>query len=405
MYHSLRLMLTRPFESLLLWLTLAFGVAILGIIVTLAAPGMIVSGLSTGLSSREIIVQARENDYQAFYSSPDAPPVMRVGRVGDLPVTLNSEDLTTLKAEAPAIQSAYLNEGTLLGDPNLNIQVQSVTAQYLSALMPRIVEGTLINAAEYRNRSSVLVLTTYGATYLFPKGSAVGQSLQGYRVVGVVEIPANDRRNFRSTEQTEFGSFGFIPYGAQNASAERFTTPLTILHFLPIAGRESEATEQLSAAVLRRWGDRVTLNSNTRSKELFQKATRRGSIVLALMGMGGVLVASLSLLSLMLSRVAARQRHLGIAAALGSTRTRLRGQLLLEIFVVSLLGSLSGSGLAAALLWWFNQSSDPMTAQKLSVQPAILLGTAVGATLLSVLLGLLPAIQASQVRPAEALRA
>lgn len=94
-----------------------------------------------------------------------------------------------------------------------------------------------------------------------------------------------------------------------------------------------------------------------------------------------------------------------MAAALGATRARIRGQYLLEVLLLGVLGSLLGGGLEVGLLAWLSRGADPRFGGGIAAQPAPLLLTMGGTLLLSLLFGLPPAIQASQVRLAEALRA
>lgn len=146
----------------------------------------------------------------------------------------------------------------------------------------------------------------------------------------------------------------------------------------------------------------MTISSNAAQSAEYGKQARRGALALSVLGL---LVASLSVLALLLARVLSRQRQLGMAAALGATRARIRGQYLLEVLLLGALGSLVGGGLAVGLLAWLSRGADPRFGGGIAAQPVPLLLTMGGALLLSLLFGLLPAIQASQVRPAEALRA
>ena len=146
----------------------------------------------------------------------------------------------------------------------------------------------------------------------------------------------------------------------------------------------------------------MTISSNAAQSAEYGKQARRGALALSVLGL---LVASLSVLALLLARVLSRQRQLGMAAALGATRARIRGQYLLEVLLLGVLGSLVGGGLAVGLLAWLSRGADPRFGGGIAAQPVPLLLTMGGALLLSLLFGLLPAIQASQVRPAEALRA
>jgi MacB-like periplasmic core domain/FtsX-like permease family len=412
MNQAFRSLLRRPLESLLLLLTIAFGTALSGLVLTAAWPGL-GSGASDdknpGVQNHEITVQARDEDYMQFYRTPNAPPVARVGRVGDPKVVIDLADLAKLKAQAPAVKAAYVNDYFTAGDMNKGLEVKMVSSEYFAALGATLVQGSLPNAADYREKRPVIVLTEYAAKKFFPKRQPVGQSQQGFRVIGVIKVPVNNQYEFRSVDHTEFGPYGVVPYGAQVSAGTNDMVmsirPLSSLKFFPLPGRDAEALGQLGQAVRQRWADRVSVSSNTAQNAELSRRYRRGSLLLALLGLGGLLVATLSVLSLMLSRVLSRQRQLGIAAALGASRARLRGQYLIETLILGVAGSLLGGLAAAALVWSLQRGVTGPLADQVSQRPVALAVTVAGAALLSVLFGLVPAIQASRVRPAEALRA
>ena len=407
MNQAVRSLLSRPLESLLLLLTIAFGAALSGLVLSAAWPSLGSNFSRPGIMGHELSVQKRDSD-EAFSSSPTAPPVVKVGPSGEVGIIMQETDLSKLQAQAPDVQVAYLAEGSYMGDQSKGLQVKMVTRGYFDALGARVVEGSLPNKAQFQDQQQVVVLTEYAARFLFPKGSALGQETQGFRVIGVMSVPPADAPIFRSAEQSGYGALGLVPYGSApltQGTMNIIQPPLSTLRFLPQPGRDAQAQEQLSRTALQLYGDRVTVTSKLQLNVANSQAARRGALSLALLGVGGLLIASLSILALMLARVLSRARLLGMAAALGASRARLRGQYLTEIAALAGLGSVLGGLMAAGLVWWLGRNVSGAFAGTLSQQPAVLLGVVIGSLLLSVLFGLVPAVQASKVRPAEALRA
>ncbi|WP_293911223.1 ABC transporter permease, partial [Deinococcus sp.] len=404
-YRSLR---SRPLESVLLILTIMFGVALSGLVLTAAWPGLgSTSSTAPGLDGRELTVQLRDQDYGQFYNTPNAPPVARVGRVGDKPIIVSETDLGKFKASAPAVKAAYVTEESNMGDWDKGRAVRAVSSEYFGALGATLVKGALFGAADYREQRPVVILTEYGAKFLFPKKSALGQSVAGFRVIGIMKVPEADKFQFRSPEQPQYAPLGLIPYGAKVKEGDIITSPnpLSALHFVAQLGQTAEALSQLSFAAQKRWGERVSVSSNAQQGAEYSKQFRRAALTLALLGVGGLFVASLSVLALMLARMLSRQRQLGMAAALGASRGRLRSQYLLEVLVLGVLGSVLGGLTALGLVFWLTRSSSGMYGYTLDIQPVALIVTVLASVVLCVLFGLVPAIQASKVRPSEALRA
>jgi putative ABC transport system permease protein len=129
--------------------------------------------------------------------------------------------------------------------------------------------------------------------------------------------------------------------------------------------------------------------------------------LLALMGAVGfvLLISCSNVSSLILARGAARQRELGIRAALGAGRRRLIQQLLTESLVLAVLGSglgllltLSGMPLLVAII-----PSNVPRAQDITLNSAVLAFTVVVSILAGVACGIAPALQFSKPNINEAL--
>jgi putative ABC transport system permease protein len=133
----------------------------------------------------------------------------------------------------------------------------------------------------------------------------------------------------------------------------------------------------------------------------------RPLIVLQLLVSFVLLIACTNVANLLLARGAARQREIAIRGALGAGRGRLVRQLFIESSLLALIGGTAGlflsSGMTRVLIRVLPY--DPATLS-LSTSPdlRILLFTTVVTLLTSLLFGLLPAIQGSQVAPGTALK-
>ncbi len=130
--------------------------------------------------------------------------------------------------------------------------------------------------------------------------------------------------------------------------------------------------------------------------------------LLALMAAVGLvlLIAAINVVNLLLARGTARQRELVIRASLGAGRGRLIRQLLVESAILALVGG--GLGLMLAL-WGVDllaaaRPASIPTATRFAVDGQVLGFTLVLSLGVGVLLGLLPALRASQVSLVETLK-
>jgi predicted permease len=129
-------------------------------------------------------------------------------------------------------------------------------------------------------------------------------------------------------------------------------------------------------------------------------------VLLALTGLV-LLVACANLANLMLARASAREREIAVRLAIGASRGRVVRQLTAESMLVAVLGTAAGAWLATVLsgaLVAFLSPAPARLALDLSPDPRVFAFTAAIATLTCALFGLVPALRATRVAPASALK-
>jgi putative ABC transport system permease protein len=128
-----------------------------------------------------------------------------------------------------------------------------------------------------------------------------------------------------------------------------------------------------------------------------------------LLGISGLvlLIACANLANLMLARAAAREREMAVRLALGASRGRLLRQLLAESMLLATIGATCGAALAQVLSRFVAPLLGPQQAHiflDLHLDWRVLGFTAGLAILTCVVFGLSPALQASRVAPADAMK-
>lgn len=121
-----------------------------------------------------------------------------------------------------------------------------------------------------------------------------------------------------------------------------------------------------------------------------------------------LLIACANLANLLLARASVREREIGVRLAIGASRWRLVRQLLAESLLLAFAGAGLGIGLAQVLsrglIAFINTSNDPLFVG-LGMDWRLLGFTAALAMLTCLLFGLAPALRATKMSPASAMRA
>jgi putative ABC transport system permease protein len=119
-----------------------------------------------------------------------------------------------------------------------------------------------------------------------------------------------------------------------------------------------------------------------------------------------LLIACANIANLLLSRVAGRRREMALRAAIGASRASIIRQLLIESFLLSTFGAISGL-LIAWLSFAFLQKFIPdglLGASALKIDLSVLAFTAAVALMTAVVFGLAPAFQAARIDLNDALK-
>jgi putative ABC transport system permease protein len=145
------------------------------------------------------------------------------------------------------------------------------------------------------------------------------------------------------------------------------------------------------------WGDQVRVEGNAEQYREHQATWIRTRLVISTFASVALLIALISILNLMLSRVLKRTSSMGLSMALGASRKMIFLQFLVEASSLGFFGAFLGLGISMAFISLFEMA----VLSVLGIQ--VVLGVLIG-FLMSFFFGVYPAYLGSRINPVDALR-
>jgi predicted permease len=285
-------------------------------------------------------------------------------------------------------------------DTDSNARYNRVGPGYFSALGIPLIGGREFTDADTVNSAPVALVNQTFAKKFGLGNDAVGKLMgwapgQGYRskldttIVGVVEDA-----KYSEVKQTVPPQF-FVPYRQDKA-------PGGMHVYVRTSGDLSQAASAITAVVKRLDPSLPiealeTLPEQVRNNTYLDRMITTLSAAFALLA---TLLAAIGLYGVLAYTVAQRTREIGLRMALGAAPDRVRGMVLRQVAIVTLVGALVGLGGALAV----GRAAQSMLFQMTGADPAVLALSAVALALVALCAGFIPAHRASRVDPMRALK-
>ena len=271
---------------------------------------------------------------------------------------------------------------------------------YFSALGIPLIAGREFTDADTVNSAKVALVNQTFAKKFGLGNDAVGKLMgwapgEGYRstldttIVGVVEDA-----KYSEVKQTVPPQF-FVPY--------RQDEGLGGMHvYVRTSGDVAQAASAITAVVKRLDPNLPiealeTLPEQVRNNTYLDRMMTTLSAAFALLA---TLLAAIGLYGVLAYTVAQRTREIGLRMALGAAPDRVRGMVLRQVAIMTLVGVLVG--LAGAL--GVGKGAQSILFQMTGADPAVLALSAVALALVALCAGFIPAHRASRVDPMRALK-
>ena len=392
----------------------------LGIIIGIAAIITIVSTIKgtneqikenlIGAGNNVVTVQLNENGYPFDATWSDIPSCVR-------PITEQTRQELEQLDGAQRVSLFYSRsyaDGVFYQDNQYNGSIYGVDENYLGAYGYQVKLGRGFTKGDYQNFRKVVLVDDNAISALSLGQNPVGQVLEiqeeTYTIVGVVGMSQdfsptiNSMNDYQMYVGSSSGNI-YLPSSVWPVSY-RFDEPQNVA--IKVASTDEMATVGKNAADLLTERQIVGESSgyDYRSQDMLeqaqqlQKMSQATNTQLIWIASISLLVGGIGVMNIMLVSVTERTSEIGLKKALGAKKRRILLQFLTEAAVLTSLGGVIGVATGIGLAELISKMMEIPVAISF---PAIGISVAFS-TLIGVVFGLLPATQAANLNPIEALR-
>ena len=393
----------------------------LGIIIGIAAIITIVSTIKgtneqikenlIGAGNNVVTVQLNQSGYaydMSWSSIPSGVRIITEETRQELTQIRGAEQVSLYHSRSYADSVFYLNT-------QFNGSVYGIDRNYLGVYGLQVKSGRGFTEEDYAAFRKVILVDENAVTNLFGGVSPVGQciELQGdvFTVVGVVALsegfaPTINSLNDYWLYMDQSSGTLYLP-DAVWPTAYRFDEPQNVAIKVEstdvMASVGQEAAEILTGKQI---VDPDNSDFDYRSQDMLEQAQQLQSMSestnMQLIWIAGIslLVGGIGVMNIMLVSVTERTAEIGLKKAIGAKKKRILMQFLTEAAVLTSMGGIIGvvSGIGLA------QLISAMMQIPVAIDMTAIMVSVVFSTLIGVVFGLLPATQAANLNPIEALR-
>ena len=315
--------------------------------------------------------------------------------------------IRTKFSDLQVIPRVFLDQQLKAGDRHFSGEVTGTSPEFSTARNFRAAHGRFLLKQDIDEWKRVVALGKEVAELLFGSESAVGKEVnigdQRFTVVGVMQPKG-------TIYGSNYDEMIFIPITTALRRFQGTDLLRSMIVHVPERDRMDQIMEQLHAFLIQRHDgvDDVRVRNQGDFLNAVDRTIWTFRIVLGGIAVVALVVGGIGIMNIMLVTVTERTREIGLRKAIGARRQDILLQFLIESVTISLIGGLIGVVMGIIAAYGFGD----FVAQAMPgggdwgavIRPSAIVIAFSFAVIVGVFFGLYPAIKASKLDPAEALR-
>ncbi|MBW7573770.1 ABC transporter permease [Caproiciproducens faecalis] len=324
-------------------------------------------------------------------------------------VSLNENDLSIIKHCEEVEQAApVMVESTDISARKLSTKalVWGIDTNASQIISINLLYGRLFNTEDISTSANVCLVDEAFSKSTYMRSNIIGKTVsimnggveENYKVIGIIKTGSGLLQNIIGNY---IPTFVYVPYTTVQTVSGRDDFDQIVVK-IKSGGNVESIGKTIVETLNRNNGTTDAFVSNNLAKQKDSLTNMLGIITLILSAVGSVslLVASLSIMTVMLVSVNERTREIGIKKAIGAKRSYIMLEFMFEAVLISLIGCICGIAVGyivsfAGAEYFGMQLSTRTDIMFLAVEFSVASGT---------IFGVYPAYKASRLKPVDALR-
>lgn len=324
-------------------------------------------------------------------------------------VSLTPDDLRFIRKVGQVEQVSPIlvqNTSVSLRSGAANALLWGIDSKASDIISLQVLYGRLFNSKDISTCANVCLVDEDFSKTAYQRSNMIGKNInfqcggieQSFTVVGVIKTGTGLLQNVIGNY---IPTFIYVPYSTMQVSTGR-TSFDEVAVKISSGGNPDNIGKMIVRHLDTNNGTNGAFVSNNlaKQKDGLLQILNIVTLILSAVGSISLLVANLSIMTVMLVSVNERTREIGIKKALGATRGAIMLEFLFEAALISLIGCILGIG-TGYFVSYLGASYFHIT---LSIRSDIILMSAGFSILSGMIFGVYPAYKASCLKPVDALR-
>jgi putative ABC transport system permease protein len=323
--------------------------------------------------------------------------------------TMTSEDLSLIRKFSQVEQASPIlveNTSIAMRDKTTTALLWGIDSGASDVISLQVLYGRLFTQRDINTCANVCLVDEQFSQSVYKRNNMVGKTInfqcggveQQFTVVGIIKTGTGLLQNMIGDY---IPTFIYVPYTTMQASAGRNNFDEIAVKIRPESNAENVGKMIVNHLNINNMADDAfTSNNLAKQKDGLLQILNIITWILSAVGAISLLVASLSIMTVMLVSVNERTREIGIKKALGATRGAIMLEFLFEASLISFFGCVLGigAGYLISYLWaaYFHV--------ELAIRTDIILMVTAFSILFGTIFGVYPAYKAAKLKPVDALR-